>query len=108
GAEGRPGEGEGRAVRTAPRAALRREAGFGRGLIAVLREDGGDLPDGARLAEAVVGGDVGRRGADGAVLDHLEPQLELFGLGPQAVAAEDEDGGMDGDGGLGLGDAAPG
>src|SRR5262245_45531819 len=73
--------------------------------VGVVGDDAAELAEDAAFLDAVVLGDVGRGGADGAVLDDFERQPFLFGLGAESGAGEDEDGAVDGDGGLGLGDA---
>src|ERR1700757_558956 len=68
----------------------------------------GDTFGGAAFADAVLLGDVGGGGADGAVLDDLQGHGFFLGLGAQTGAAENEDGAVDGDGGLDFGKAAVG
>jgi hypothetical protein len=70
-----------------------------------VSDDAAELAEDPALLDAVVFGDIGGSGADGAILDDFERHPFLFGLGAKARASEDEDSAVNSDGGLGLGHA---
>jgi len=85
-----------------------RAKGAGAASLAVVSEDGGNLPKGAVRADLVAGHDVRGGSTDGTILDHLQGQPEMLGLSPQPGAAQNQDRGVDGHGSLGLRNTAPG